>query len=167
MHTTAKLIKIVIAAVIIVVLVMLLLWKLSADKTLLPDRAPSDIDQNAVINDGNGEKMDAPPGGGATSFNYAKDVTIDLAVGTASLYFENSSKSLYDAAIFLVVQDTVVLQSDLLPPGSLLTSFSLPEDGIPLQRGGYNGEIWVQFYDENGEAIVVNSRLQGITIEVK
>lgn len=167
MHTTAKLIKIVVAAVIVVILVMLLLWKCSADKPLLPDRAPTDVDENAITTNDDEAKIDAPPDGGGTSFDYAKEIVIDLTTGTADLYFKNPGKSLYDAAIFLVVDDTVVLQSDLLPPGSLLTSLPLPEDNFPLQQGGYDAELWVQSYDENGDALSVNFRLEGFTINVK
>ena len=167
MHTTVKLIKTVVAAAIVVILVMLLLWKCSADKTLLPDRAPTDIEESAITTTDNETKMDAPPDGGGASFDYAKEVTIDLTAGTAELYFKNPGKSLYDAAIFLVVDDTVVLQSGLLPPGSLLTSLPLPEDNFPLQQGGYDAELWVQSYDENGDALSVNFRLQGFTIDVK
>lgn len=167
MHTTAKVIKIAVAVAAAVVLVMLLLWKSADNKALLPDRAPPNVDENAIVDDNQSDKMDAPPGGGASSFNYSKKVTIDLASGTASLHFENSGKSLYDAAIFLVIQDTIVLQSDLLPPGSLIKTLPLPDTGVPLQTGGYDGELWIQFYDENGDAISVNSKLQGIAIEVK
>ena len=167
MHTTAKVIKIVVAVAAAVVLVMLLLWKTTESKALLPDRAPQTVDENAIVSDDEADKLDAPPGGGASSFNYSKRITIDLSSGTASLHFENSSKSLYDAAIFLVIQDTIVLQSGLLPPGSLIKTLPLPDNGVPLQAGGYDGELWIQFYDENGDAISVNSKLQGISIEVK
>lgn len=167
MHTTAKVIKIVVAAVAVVVLAMLLLFKLTADKPLLPDRAPSDIDENAFISDGNQEKMEVPPNGGGASFNYAREIIIDLQKGTAELYFENPGKSLYNASVFLVIDETVILQSGLLPPGTQLTSLSLSEKDIPLQKGGYDAELWVQSYDENGDALNVNFQLQGITVEVK
>ncbi len=167
MHTTAKLIRIVVVVVAIVVAGMLILWKCIDNKPLLPDRAPVEVDQNAAISDNGEDKLDSPTDGGGVSLNYAKEVTIDLTAKKATLYFENPGKSLHDAAIFLVVQDTVVLQSGLLPPGRLLTSLSLPDDGIPLQKGGYDAEILVQFYDDNGDPLAVNAKIEGVVIDVK
>lgn len=167
MFTPAKLIKIIVAVVIVVVLGTLLLWKTTADKPLLPDRAPSSIESNAIATDSTEGKMTVPPNGGGASFNYGKEIIIDLAAGTAELYFENPGKAIYDASIFLVIDEQVILQSGLLPPGSLLTSLTLPKKGVPLQEGGYDAELWVQSYDENGEALSVNFQLQGIRVEVK
>lgn len=164
MHTTAKLIRVAIITAIIVVAGMLLLWKVTGNKPLPPDRAPANIEENAVIN--NEDDQQHVPTDGMT-LNYTKDVSIDLAAKTATLHFENPTQSLYDAAIFLVIQDTVILQSGLLPPGSLLTNLSLPNDGVPLEVGGYDGAIIVQFYDEGGNALSVNAKIDGVNIEVK
>ena len=166
MHTTAKLIKVVILAVVSVAAVMLVIWELSENRTLLPDRAPAEIDQNAELSDTDSSKLEVPPGGGGTSFDYGEDVTVELSSETASLYFKNGGSSLYDASIVLVVQETVILESGLLPPGSVLTSLPLI-DGVSLLAGGYDGEIWVQFYDENGDILPLNTCLEGINIEVK
>ena len=167
MHTTAKLIRIVIITAIVVAAGMLVLWKITENTPLLPDRAPVDIEENAVMNDDAEPKIDTPPGGGGASLSYAKEVTIDLAAGLATLYFENPGKSPHDAAIFIVVQDTVILQSNLLPPGSLLTSLPIPENGVPMKRGSYDAKILVQFYDEEGAPLAVNAQIEGVQIEVK
>ena len=50
MHTTAKLIRIVIITAIVVAAGMLVLWKVTENKPLLPDRAPVNVEENAVIN---------------------------------------------------------------------------------------------------------------------
>ena len=167
MHTTAKLIRIVIITAVVVAAGMLVLWKVTENKPLLPDRAPVNVEENAVINNEAEEKMDTPSGGGGASLSYAKEITIDLAAGLATLYFENPGKSPHDAAIFIVVQDTVILQSNLLPPGSLLTSLPIPEKGVPLERGSYDAKILVQFYDEEGAPLAVNAQIEGVQIEVK
>lgn len=167
MHTTAKLIRIVIITAIVVAAGVLVLWKITENKPLLPDRAPVDVEENAVINNEAEQKIDTPPGGGGASLSYAKEITIDLSSGLASLYFENPGKSPHDAAIFIVVQDTVILQSNLLPPGSLLTSLPIPEKGVPLERGSYDAKILVQFYDEDGAPLAVNAQIEGVQIEVK
>lgn len=165
MHTTAKLIRVVIITVMIVVAGMLILWKAADNKTLLPDRAPANIEENAVLNDVESSQQSVPSTG--VSLNYTKNISIDLATKTATLHFENPSQSLYDAAIFVVVQDTVILQSGLLPPGSLLTTLSLPDEGVPLEAGGYDAAILVQFYDESGNALSVNAKIDGVSVEVK
>lgn len=167
MHTTAKLIRIVVVTAVVVAAGALVLWKITENKPLLPDRAPVDVEENAVINNEAEEKMDTPSGGGGASLSYAKEITIDLAAGLATLYFENPGKSPHDAAIFIVVQDTVILQSNLLPPGSLLTSLPIPEKGVPLERGSYDAKILVQFYDEEGAPLAVNAQIEGVQIEVK
>ena len=167
MHTTAKLIRIVVVTAVVVAAGVLVLWKITENKPLLPDRAPVDVEENAVINNEAEEKMDTPSGGGGASLSYAKEITIDLAAGLATLYFENPGKSPHDAAIFIVVQDTVILQSNLLPPGSLLTSLPIPEKGVPLERGSYDAKILVQFYDEEGSPLAVNAQIEGVQIEVK
>lgn len=168
MRISAKVINVAVIVIFAAALVaVVLLRDHRAGKPLLPDRAPQDIDQNATIADDNSDKLDAPAAGGASSLGYAKEVVIDLTAGMASLYFENGSASVQDASIFLVVQDTVILQSGLLPPGSTLTSLPLPPEGIPLQPGGYDGQILVQFYDDTGTPMTVNTALQGISIEVK
>ena len=167
MHTTAKLIRIVVVTAVVVAAGVLVLWKITENKPLLPDRAPVDVEENAVINNEAEQKIDTPPGGGGASLSYAKEITIDLAAGLATLYFENPGKSPHDAAIFIVVQDTVILQSNLLPPGSLLTSLPIPEKGVPLERGSYDAKILVQFYDEKGSPLAVNAQIEGVQIEVK
>ena len=167
MHTTAKLIRIVVVTAVVVAAGVLVLWKITENKPLLPDRAPVDVEENAVINNEAEQKIDTPPGGGGASLSYAKEITIDLAAGLATLYFENPGKSPHDAAIFIVVQDTVILQSNLLPPGSLLTSLPIPEKGVPLERGSYDAKILVQFYDEEGSRLAVNAQIEGVQIEVK
>lgn len=167
MHTTAKLIRIVVVTAVVVAAGVLVLWKITENKPLLPDRAPVNVEENAVINNEAEEKMDTPSGGGGASLSYAKEITIDLAAGLATLYFENPGKSPHDAAIFIVVQDTVILQSNLLPPGSLLTSLPIPEKGVPLERGSYDAKILVQFYDEKGSPLAVNAQIEGVQIEVK
>lgn len=167
MRTITKLIVAVSVAVILIFAGVMIVWKMAESKTLLPDRAPADVEENAVIDKADSEKMDIPPNGGGASFNYAKEITIDMSTGTAELYFENSGSALYDASLVLVIDDTVILESGLLPPGSRLTTLSFPKDSLPLQRGGYDAALWVQSYDEDGNALNVNFQLQGIRVEVK
>ena len=146
---------------------MLVVWNIIDNKPLLPDKPPDTVDQNAAVVDSSEEKMTAPDGGSGLSLEYAKEVTIDLSAATARLYFKNAGKSLQNAVVALVIQDTVILQSDLLPPSSALTTMPLPADGVPLQSGTYSGAFIVKFFDDDGAVAHVNSCIEGITISVK
>lgn len=166
-RTTMKVLLAALVSVCVTVTVMLLLWNALTNKPLLPDRPPDQVDENAVMEDDGNGKMNPPDGGGGLSLEYIKEITIDLTEKTASLYFKNSGESLENAVLMLVIQDTVILQSDLLPPGSSLTTMPLPEKGIPLQKGNYDGAFVVQFFHDNGEVSQVNSRIEGIQVKVK
>ena len=42
-----------------------------------------------------------------------------------------------------------------------------PDEGVPLEAGGYDASILVQFYDESGNALSVNAKIDGVSVEVK
>ena len=166
MHSIVKTVLVALISICATVAVMLLVWNAGKDKPLLPDNPPDTIDENAVVDDASEEKITPPSGGSGLSLEYAKDVSVDLNAGNATLYFKNAGKSLQDAVISVIIQDTLILRSDLLPPGSTLTTMPLLKDGNHLQKGIYTGSFVIQFFDENGEASYVNSRIEGITITV-
>lgn len=166
MRTITKTILVALISICATVVVMLLLWNAGDDKPLLPDKPPNTIDQNAIIDDSTEEKMTPPDGGSGLSLEYAKDVSIDLNTGNATLYFKNAGKSLQNAVVTLIIQDTVILRSDLLPPGSTLATAPLAAEDIPLQAGVYTGTFVVQFFDENGESAYLNTRIEGVSVTV-
>ena len=167
MPTFVKTVLVALISICVTVAVMLVVWNAIDNKPLLPDKPPNTVDQNAAIVDATEEKMTSPDGGSGLSLEYAKEVSIDLSSANATLYFKNAGKSLQNAVVALVIQDTVILQSDLLPPGSALTTIPLPANGVPLQSGTYSGMFIVQFFDEEGSVAQVNSCIEGITISVK
>ena len=70
MRTITKLIVAVSVAVILVIAGMLIVWKTIENKPLLPDRAPSNVEENATSYNTDADKMEVPPDGGGASFNY-------------------------------------------------------------------------------------------------
>ena len=111
---------------ILIILLLLLLilslcitiWALffrESAPVLAPDYAP-EIESHAEQIDGdNSTKLDAPPGGGAVSLTYSKDVSVDLSNKRVSLMFANPSKSTADMVLQIVIKDTVIVQSGSSP----------------------------------------------------
>ena len=146
-------------------------WALFFRETvvLTPDYAPQQEEVMAeTIPDDSGEKMEQPQGGGSVSLTYAREVTIDLAGETASLYFANPGRSNQDIVLQIVIQDTVVVQSGTLKPGNQVSSLSLLSGAKnQLAAGVYNGKFNVLYYDPvSGEKAIVNTGIP-ITITVK
>ena len=166
MRPIVKTILVALISICATIAVMLLVWNTGKDEPLLPDKPPDTVDQNAIIDDTAEDKIIPPSGGGGLSLEYTNEVSIDMNTGTATLYFKNAGKSLQNAVVNLIIQDTIILRSDLLLPGSTLTTVPLYTEDIPLQKGIYTGAFVVQFFNEDGEAAYVNSRIEGITVTV-
>ncbi len=163
---------------ILIILLLLLLilslcitiWALffrESAPVLAPDYAP-EIESHAEQIDGdNSTKLDAPPGGGAVSLTYSKDVSVDLSDKRVSLMFANPSKSTADMVLQIVIKDTVIVQSGRLLPGNKVTALDLL-DGAEnqLAAGGYDGKFIVLYYDQqSGEKAMVNTEIP-VTVTV-
>lgn len=157
----------IITAIAICITVWALFFR-DSGLVLAPDYAPKEEEQHAeAIPDDNSEKMDQPDGGGSVSLTYAREVTIDLSDGTASLYFANPGKSNQDIVLQIIVQDEVIVQSGTLKPGNQVASLELLEGAAKmLSAGGYEGKFVVLYYHpETAEKAVVNTEIP-ITITV-
>ena len=156
-----------ITAVAVSVTIWALFFRSNAP-VLAPDYAPKEEEPYAqTIPDDSDEKMDQPSGGGSVSLTYSKAVTVDLAKGTASLYFANPGKSNQDIVLQVVVQDTVIVQSGTLKPGHQITNLELLDGAEKrLAPGGYEGKFVVYYYHpETAEKAVINTEIP-ITITV-
>lgn len=112
--------------------------------------------------------MKAEEGGGAVSITYSNEVTIDLNNKTASLLFANPSKSTQDMVVQIMIDDTEIVQSDLLKPGNQVTKLDLLDNAEKqLEKGGYDGKFRVLFYDpDSGQKATVNTEIPiSITVE--
>ena len=167
-------ILIIILLLITVIAVGVTVWALffrDTEPDQTPDYAPQEIDENAKSMDDDDEKLDASEGGGAVSMVYQKDVKISMETNTATLMFQNPSKSVNDVVLQLILvskdgTDTVIAQSGKLPPGYEIETMELPED-VKLSEGEYLGKFNVLYYDpETAEKAVVNGSIEGITVTV-
>lgn len=162
---------------IAIIAVGVTIWALffrTAAPVLAPDYAPVEEETNAEDIEGgdDGEKMSASNGGGAVSMTYQKGVTISLSDRTASLMFQNPSKSVNDVVLQIIIvssdgTETVVVQSGTIKPGKKVEKLELIEGAAILSEGTYTGRFNVLYYDpDSGEKAVVNSSIEGVEIQV-
>lgn len=167
-----------IIALITVVAIGVTVWALffrkpktdDSSSGLTPDYAPQETEENAepMPDDGNGDKLDSPDGGGAVSMSYTKNVLIDISEEKAVLNFGNPGESNKDMLVQIVIQDTILVQSGRLTPGHKVSQLNLLEGAAKkLKAGGYEGKIVVLFYDqETGEKAMLNAEIP-VTIQVQ
>lgn len=101
------------------------------------------------------------------SLTYSKAVDINLTDKKASLVFGNPARSNQDALVQLVIQDTVILQSGSLTPGTRVTTLDLAKDAEKkLTAGVYEGKFVVSFYDQpTGRWATLNAEIP-VTVTV-
>ena len=153
-------ITVALGAVITILLLVLLIQCSSEPSILNPDHPPKETDKNLEpIQGDNGEKLEYEEGGGAVALNLSKEMTVDLSDGTASLEFANPGASSTNMVVWVVVQDTVIAQSGLIPPGYRLATVELTETAKKsLIEGTYDGKFVIHFYDvDSNERALVNS----------
>lgn len=170
-------ILIIILILITLIAVSVTIWALFFRDTtpvLVPDYAPQQIEENAIpIENDDDEKMTASNGGGAVSMTYQDKVTVSLTDNSMNLMFQNPSKSLCNMILQVIVisadgTETVIAQSNTLPPGFKLKSLDLLENSVKLSEGIYNGKFNVLYYDvDTGEKAIVNGNIENVEITVK
>lgn len=168
-----SLIVILFLLLLIVALAAVCVWAIffrgpSDSDILPPDYAPMDTDSNATDIEGDTtDKLDAPEGGGAVGLTYSDTVTVDLSDKTVTLMFQNPGRSLNNMVLQIVVQDTLLAQSDLLVPGKQILKMPLKEEAASkLKAGGYNGKFVVSIYNpETGEKNMIDAEVE-ITVNV-
>ncbi|MDO4339024.1 MAG: hypothetical protein Q4C91_13235 [Eubacteriales bacterium] len=172
----SRLVILLAALVIAVIAAAVLLWARFFRYTppvLAPDQAPA-AEENAEDMEGeqDTDKMEAEEGGGAVTISYEKEVLISLSDQTASLVFQNPTRSVNDMVLQLAIvsedgTETVIAQSGTLHPGKELNELVLIEDAAVLSEGVYNGEFIILYYDpDTGEKAMVNTKITGIEISV-
>ncbi|MBU5479843.1 hypothetical protein [Blautia sp. MSJ-19] len=158
-------ILILLLILVTVVSIVITVWAVFFRNTspiLAPDHAPQTTEENAEkMKDDGTEKMEAEEGGGAVSITYANEVTIDLKGKKAILLFANPQKSIQNMVVQLVIDNTVIVQSDILEPGNQVRELDLPDNAEKqLVKGGYDGKFVVSFYDpDSGEKASVNTEI--------
>ena len=132
------------------------------------DYAPRQADQNAepIESEEPGEQVGTTGGGGAVSLIYAKEVTLNLDTKTASILFQNPSKSNQDMSLQIVIDKKVIAQSKKLTAGYKLNKLT-EVDTDKLTAGKYDGRFVVLYYNtDTGEKAVINTEIPvKITVE--
>ncbi len=154
------LIAVSVIAVCVSVVVIILNRPTSA---LPPDYAPQETEKNMETLAGNPDdtKLPQPEGGGAVGITYSNQVTVNLTEKMASLRFENPQISNQNVLLQIVVQDKVIVQTGIIPPGNKVTKLEL-ENGVEklLVEGGYEGKIVLHYYQpESGEKTILNTEI--------
>lgn len=145
--------------------------KKKVDDTLPPDYAPPQTEGNAEdMEEGDGSKIDTPEGGGSVGLVYEDKLTIDLSDKSVSLNFGISKRSVSNVILQLIVQDTVIVQTDLITPGQRVRTAALKEGAeAKLQPGVYssNAKFIVNCYDpETNEKSAVRQEIP-VTVTVQ
>lgn len=167
-HKQMLIIALILLLLITVAITVWALFFRDTTPVLAPDYAPQQTEENAepIDDDTDGEKLQQQQGGGAVSLTYSKEVTIDLSDNVAKLLFANPHKSNQDMMLQIVIQDTVIVQSGLLPPGHQVTKLEL-FDNAKLSKGTYEGKFVVLYYQKDtGEKAMINTEIP-LTITVE
>lgn len=166
-----KTIVIILLLLIIIIAICIIIWALffRFDDVINPDYPPIDTEENQhPIDDDNGVDLNPPEGGGAVNLTYLADVRVDLSEEEATLMFANPDGSNQDMMLTLVIDDLIVLKTDRITPGNMVTELPLLE-GVAdrLSIGGYDAKFVVYLYDcETGERAIVTPEAQNIVVTV-
>lgn len=140
----------------------LALWALffrDPSPALSPD-APLATEVNAfpIEREEDTEKLDQAEGGGAVNITYSDQVTASLSDGLAHLSFANPARSNQSLVLEVVIRDTTVVRSQLLPPGHQVAELPLLDPSL-LSPGQYKGKFLVTFYQEDGTPALLRTEI--------
>lgn len=80
-------------------------------KSLVPDYAPQQTEQNAEPLDDNSRSLDVPEGGGGISLEYENTVNIKLSDKTAYFSYKHPSSSTQDIVLCIEVNGEIIARS--------------------------------------------------------
>lgn len=150
--------------VLIVLCVGTTIWAVffrdTAEPPITPDYPPQGTEENQRPIEGDtGGKIDSPEGGGAINVTYGTNATVSLSEKKVTLYYANPGASNQNVAILIMIDDMVVAKSDLINPGHEITELPLESYAASkLQAGGYNAELLVRAYNDDGEKAMVDTK---------
>lgn len=154
---------IVVLCIGIVLCLAITIWALffrGGSDSITPDYPPQGTEENQQPIEGDSaEQIDSPEGGGAINVTFGTTATVSLSEKAVSLYYANPGVSNQNVAILIMIDDIVVAKSDLITPGNEVTELVLEENAISrLQEGGYNAELIVRAYNDDGEKAMVDTQ---------
>ena len=161
---------IAILSILIVLCLAVTIWAVffRGSDPITPDYPPQGTEGNQKPIEGDdGEKIDSPEGGGAINVTYGTNAIVSLSEKKVTLYYANPNASNQNVAILIMIGDMVVAKSDLITPGNEVTELTLEDYAVSkLQAGGYNAELLVRAYNEDGEKAMVDTKGE-ITLTVQ
>lgn len=153
---------IAILSILIVLCLAVTIWALffRGSDPITPDYPPQGTEENQKPIEGDdGEKIDSPEGGGAINVTYGTNAIVSLSEKKVTLYYANPNASNQNVAILIMIGDMVVAKSDLITPGNEVTELTLEDYAVSkLQAGGYNAELLVRAYNDDGEKAMVDTK---------
>ena len=125
------------------------------------------IDNNAIKEEENIDKMEVSPGGGAVSLEYSNQVAINTEKKEISMYLKNPGKSRENISIEIYLkennEEVLVGKSEMIPTGYSIKKLTLENEEIT--KGEYKGYIKVYFYNEKtSKKEIIDSK---INVEIK
>ena len=138
-------------------------------KSLVPDYAPQQTEQNAEPLEDNSRSLDVPEGGGGISLEYENTVNIKLSDKTAYFSYKHPSSSTQDIVLCIEVNGEIIARSGTIKPGNQLKTLPLLEgEADKLSEGTYTeANIRVVSYDpQSGEKAMVDT-VAKITVTVE
>lgn len=163
MNDKKRNIIIIVLCVLILICIGITVWAVFFRDTdnppITPDYPPLGTEQNQKPIEGDTDsKMDSPEGGGAINVTYGTSATVSLSKRKVTLYYANPNASNQNVAILILIDDMVVAKSDLINPGNEVTTLVLEDYAASmLQVGGYNAELLIRAYNDDGEKAMVDT----------
>lgn len=161
---------IAILSILIVLCLAVTIWAVffRGSDPITPDYPPQGTEDNQKPIEGDtGDKIDSPSGGGAINVTYGTNAIVSLSEKKVTLYYANPNASNQNVAILIMIGDMVVAKSDLITPGHEVTELTLEDYAVSkLQVGGYDAELLVRAYNDDGEKAMVDTKGE-ITLTVQ
>lgn len=161
---------IAILSILIVLCLAVTIWAVffRGSDPITPDYPPQGTEDNQKPIEGDtGDKIDSPSGGGAINVTYGTNAIVSLSEKKVTLYYANPNASNQNVAILIMIGDMVVAKSDLITPGHEVTELTLEDYAVSkLQAGGYDAELLVRAYNDDGEKAMVDTKGE-ITLTVQ
>lgn len=153
---------IAILLILIVLCLAVTIWALffRGGNPITPDYPPQGTEDNQKPIEGDdGEKLESPSGGGAINVTYGTNAIASLSEKKVTLYYATPNASNQNVAILITIGDMVAAKSDLITPGNEVTELVLADYAAKnLSEGGYNAELVVRAYNDEGEKAMVDSK---------
>lgn len=134
----------------------------------LPEIDP-DIEMLPVDEDG--DKVQSESGGGFVSMVFTKEASISLSSNTATIYYQNPSKSNHAVILELYLisdgQEYFLGRTGLIPAGGAIYRMDVSERDAGIRAGIYTGLYRTYYYDpQTGERAAISSDITEVKISV-